>query len=331
MRRPRASPRARRGARRRRTRQATSRARAAERRARLLAPPRSPPRAGRSRSTARSRCARSRAGRYSCAVAASDAFRAGDLRADRRRQDGAGARARRAAARPRRAAGRRLGRRAAGLPRPRDAHRRRRRAAEQARLEHRLVSILPVDARFSVGEYAALAHAEIDGAARRGRAGRSWSAAPACTCAPRSRELDAAPAAARRGPRALGGRARAPRPARRCTPSSRAARRGPARAIEPARPQPDRPRARAARARRARAPGAARTELWTADTRHPTRLVGLVMDREALYARIDARVDAMVAAGAVEEVRARPRRRGLGDRAQGARASTSCWPATSRR
>src|SRR6185295_4753735 len=32
-------------------------------------------------------------------------------------------------------------------------------AAEQARLEHRLVSILPVDARFSVGEYAELAHA----------------------------------------------------------------------------------------------------------------------------------------------------------------------------
>ena len=35
-------------------------------------------------------------------------------------------------------------------------------AAERARLEHRLVSILPVDARFSVGEYAELAHAEID-------------------------------------------------------------------------------------------------------------------------------------------------------------------------
>ncbi|MGD1051167.1 MAG: tRNA (adenosine(37)-N6)-dimethylallyltransferase MiaA, partial [Solirubrobacteraceae bacterium] len=35
-------------------------------------------------------------------------------------------------------------------------------AAEQARLEHRLVSFLPVDARFSVAEYAALAHAQID-------------------------------------------------------------------------------------------------------------------------------------------------------------------------
>lgn len=35
----------------------------------------------------------------------------------------------------------------------------------------------------------------------------------------------------------------------------------------------------------------------------PTLLVALTMDREALYARIDARVDAMVAAGALEEVR----------------------------
>jgi tRNA dimethylallyltransferase len=45
-------------------------------------------------------------------------------------------------------------------------------------------------------------------------------------------------------------------------------------------------------------------QLWTHETRHPTRLVALTMDRDALYARIDARVDAMVAAGAAEEVRA---------------------------
>ena len=38
--------------------------------------------------------------------------------------------------------------------------------------------------------------------------------------------------------------------------------------------------------------------------RHPTLLVGLVMERRQLYERIDARVDAMVAAGAEEEVRA---------------------------
>jgi tRNA dimethylallyltransferase len=50
------------------------------------------------------------------------------------------------------------------------------------------------------------------------------------------------------------------------------------------------------------APGAP-SQLWTAETRHPTVLAGLVMDRETLYARIDARVDAMVAAGAGDEVR----------------------------
>jgi tRNA dimethylallyltransferase len=37
--------------------------------------------------------------------------------------------------------------------------------------------------------------------------------------------------------------------------------------------------------------------------RHPTLLVGLTMEREALYAATDARVDAMVAAGAREEAR----------------------------
>jgi tRNA dimethylallyltransferase len=43
-------------------------------------------------------------------------------------------------------------------------------------------------------------------------------------------------------------------------------------------------------------------ELWTTETRHPTRLFGLVMERDALYATIDRRVDAMVAAGAAREV-----------------------------
>ena len=50
----------------------------------------------------------------------------------------------------------------------------------------------------------------------------------------------------------------------------------------------------------------------------PRCLAGLAMDREALYARIDARVDAMVAAGAAEEVRRAARRRRVGDRPQGA-------------
>ena len=36
-------------------------------------------------------------------------------------------------------------------------------AQERAQLEHRLISFLPVDASFSAGQYAELAHAEIDG------------------------------------------------------------------------------------------------------------------------------------------------------------------------
>src|SRR5690349_5614273 len=45
------------------------------------------------------------------------------------------------------------------------------------------------------------------------------------------------------------------------------------------------------------------SQLWTEHTRHPTLLAGLTMDRDELYRRVDERVDAMVAAGAEEEVR----------------------------
>jgi tRNA dimethylallyltransferase len=46
------------------------------------------------------------------------------------------------------------------------------------------------------------------------------------------------------------------------------------------------------------------SELWSPETRRPTTIFGLTMDRDELYRRIDARVDAIVAAGAEEEVRA---------------------------
>jgi tRNA dimethylallyltransferase len=45
------------------------------------------------------------------------------------------------------------------------------------------------------------------------------------------------------------------------------------------------------------------SELWSPETRHPTTIFGLDMDRPELYERIDARVEAIVAAGAVEEAR----------------------------
>jgi tRNA dimethylallyltransferase len=50
-------------------------------------------------------------------------------------------------------------------------------------------------------------------------------------------------------------------------------------------------------------PGAEDSELWSEETRHPTAIFGLEMDRARLYERIEARTEAIVAAGAEEEVR----------------------------
>ena len=173
-------------------------------------------------------------------------------------------------------------------------------ADEQHELEHRLVSFLPVDARFSAGEYAKLAHAEIDdllGAGATpivvGGTGLYLRAALA--------ELDLKPAPpaelrhrweeamVARGPEALHQElaGRAPWAAERIDP---------------------RDRSRIIRALELHdlgelEPPEGPNRLWTEDTRHPTRLIGLVRERDDLYERIDRRVDAMVAAGAVEEVR----------------------------
>ncbi len=175
-------------------------------------------------------------------------------------------------------------------------------AAQLARLEHRLISFLPVDARCSVAEYAARAHAEIDGLLAEGATpivvggtGLYLRAALAQLelrppPAPGVREKLQAQLAAR-GSQALHAElaAAAPHAAGRIDPADSH---------------------RVIRALELHEQGAldddpapAANRLWTAETRHPTRLVGLVRDRDELYARIERRVDAMVAAGAVEEVR----------------------------
>jgi len=51
------------------------------------------------------------------------------------------------------------------------------------------------------------------------------------------------------------------------------------------------------------APGSGDSELWSAETRHPTAIFGLQMDRGQLYAAIDARTEAIFAGGAAGEVR----------------------------
>ena len=173
--------------------------------------------------------------------------------------------------------------------------------AQRARLEHRLISFLPVDARFSVGEYAERAHSEIDGLLAEGATPivvggtglylRAALAELALRPPPPEgvREHWEAELLAR-GPQAL---------------HAQLAREAPwaAEKIEP------RDRHRIVRALELRDEGALEPQegpnrLWTRDTRHPTRLVGLVRDREELYARIDERVERMIAAGAADEVRA---------------------------
>jgi tRNA dimethylallyltransferase len=174
-------------------------------------------------------------------------------------------------------------------------------APERARLEHRLLGFLPIDARCSAGEFAQLAHAEIDGLIAQGAmpivvggTGLYLRAALA--------DLDLKPPA----PADVRARLEA-EVATRGAPALHAelARRAPWAAAEIAPTD----RQRIVRALELDAIGAlepppAENQLWTSDMRHPTRLIGLIMEREALYARIDARVNAMIAAGAIDEVRA---------------------------
>jgi len=173
-------------------------------------------------------------------------------------------------------------------------------AAERAQLEHRLISFLPVDASFSAGQYAELAHAEIDavlaGGGRPivvGGTGLYLRAALA--------ELSLRPPPPegvreywiaeleRRGAAALHGvlRERAPWAAEEIEPGDRQ---------------------RIVRALELLDAGEldrqdGDSELWTSEVRRSTLLIGLVLDRRQLYDRIDARVEEMVAAGAQGEVR----------------------------
>jgi tRNA dimethylallyltransferase len=116
--------------------------------------------------------------------------------------------------------------------------------AEQERLEHRLLSFVPVTEDFSVGDYMPLAHAEID------------------------RALDAG-----RTPIVVGGTGLYLRAALAELSLVKAP------------------------------PESADSELWSPKTRHPTKIFGLDMDRAELYERIDARSEAIVAAGALDEVK----------------------------
>jgi tRNA dimethylallyltransferase len=170
---------------------------------------------------------------------------------------------------------------------------------ERAALEHRLVSFLPLDATFSAGQYAALAHAEVDDLLTAGRrplvvGGTGLYLRAALT------ELDMRPPVPVEARerwieqlRAQGASAlhavlaeRAPWAAERIHPHDsqrivRALELSDAGELEPHEHE---------------------SQLWSSELRRPTLLVGLVMDRDALYQRIDRRVDDMLAAGVREEV-----------------------------
>jgi tRNA dimethylallyltransferase len=158
---------------------------------------------------------------------------------------------------------------------------------------------VPVAETFSVGEFMPLAHAAVDAALAVGRrpivVGGTGLYLRAALC-----ELDLRPPPppglreriegelAARGSRALHAELeqRAPWAAERIDPSDRS------RIV----------RALELHEVGALEPTADESQLWTEDTRLPTLLVGLTMERDALYERIERRVDAMVAAGAEEEV-----------------------------
>jgi tRNA dimethylallyltransferase len=171
---------------------------------------------------------------------------------------------------------------------------------QRAQLEHRLISFLPVDAQFSAGQYAELAHAEIDDLLATGQrpivvggtglylraALTKLSLRPPPPEGIRDRWIAEL---AERGPEALHAvlSQRAPWAAADIQPGDR---QRVVRALElldmgELEPPPD------------------ASELWTNTTRVATLLVGLTMERSALYAQIDARVGQMVAEGAEEEVR----------------------------
>jgi len=178
--------------------------------------------------------------------------------------------------------------------------------AERARLEHRLVAFVDVRQRFSVAQYQPMAHREIDALLAAGRTPivvggtglylRAALAGLALRPPPRPGVRERLEEEARvRGPAFLHARLAdlAPWAAQRIVPTDRT------RVI----------RALELHEQGALEPPEDENELWTARTRHPTRLIGLVMQRDALRARIDERVDAMLAAGAAQEVRAAAARR----------------------
>lgn len=171
-------------------------------------------------------------------------------------------------------------------------------AAQRQALEHRLIGFVSLDESCTAGRFAQLAHAEIDELLAEGRrpivlGGTGLYLRAALT------ELDLRP------PPAPGARERRMEQLDRDGPQALHAE------LSVAAPWAAQDIDSADRQRLVRAlelldsgqlqPRSHASQLWTGEMRRPTVLVGLTMPRDQLYARIEARVDAMVAAGAREE------------------------------
>jgi tRNA dimethylallyltransferase len=175
--------------------------------------------------------------------------------------------------------------------------------AEREKLEHRLIGFVPINRTFSVGEFMPLAHREIDGALASGRTPIVVGGTGLYLRAALS-ELDLRPpppADLRRrleeeadtiGSEAMHARLaqRAPQAAEKVPPGDRSRVIRLLELLEMGALEDEEPQVE--------------SQLWTEETRHPTLLVGLTMERADLYEQIDRRVDSIVGAGALEEVKA---------------------------
>ena len=174
---------------------------------------------------------------------------------------------------------------------------------ERAQLEHRLIGFVPITRPFSMGEFMPLAHKEIDDALAAGRTpivvggtGLYLRAAlsdlklkpppPADLRKRLEEEAD------RIGSEAMHARLaqRAPQAAEKVQSADRSRVIRLLELLEMGALEDEEPQVE--------------SQLWTEDTRHPTLLVGLTMDRAELYERIERRVDTMLGQGALEEVKA---------------------------
>ena len=166
---------------------------------------------------------------------------------------------------------------------------------EQQRLEHRLISFVPIDRESSAGEFAAQAHAEIDALLEAGRTpivvgGTGLYLRAALT------ELDLKPP---------------PPPLLRAEIERELAEVGPARLhgrLAPASAATVHPndRKRIVRAleleRMGEEPFRDSDQLWSSNLRRPARLFGIVMSREAIAERIHERAEDMVGGAVLAEV-----------------------------